>query len=103
MYLRTKVRATTTLLQLITKSTMPPIPGRKPVIQQLHPLQVQILKEKTPAERLALGFGMWRSARNLVRAAIRHEHPDWSEDQVHAEAAHRLSHGATRNVPLKQH
>ena len=36
---------------------------------------VPILQAKTPAERLAICFGMWRHARMLVEAGVRHSHP----------------------------
>jgi hypothetical protein len=38
----------------------------------------EILRQKTEAERLAIAFGMWRFARDMIRANFRHEHPDWS-------------------------
>ncbi len=54
----------------------------------------EIPRRKTPAERLEMTFAMWRFAQDLVRAAVRDEHPDWSDDQVNREVARRLSHGA---------
>lgn len=54
----------------------------------------EVLRRKTPAERLEMTFAMWWFARDLVRASIREEHPDWSEDEVGRETARRMSHGA---------
>jgi hypothetical protein len=48
----------------------------------------------TPAQRLAIAHGMWRSARDMLTNLMRSEHPDWSDDQVGHEVARRLSHGA---------
>lgn len=52
-----------------------------------------IYRQKTPGERLQIGFGMWRAARKLVEAAVRRQHPDWSADKLNSEVARRLSHG----------
>ncbi|MET0516626.1 MAG: hypothetical protein ABW047_15015, partial [Nitrospiraceae bacterium] len=37
----------------------------------------EILRRKTPAERLAIGFGLWRSARKLLRGQLASLHPEW--------------------------
>jgi hypothetical protein len=55
---------------------------------------VPILQAKTPAERLAICFGMWRHARMLVEAGVRHSHPHWTAEERNREAARRISHGA---------
>ena len=54
---------------------------------------VAILRTKTEAERLAIAWGMWRSARDMIRNLLRAEHPDWSDAQVQREAARRLAGG----------
>ncbi|ADG67054.1 hypothetical protein Plim_1219 [Planctopirus limnophila DSM 3776] len=74
-------------------------PPRQPVIEILEPVMVEILRQKTPAERLTQAFRMWETAREMIRGTIRQQHPDWSEEQVLREAANRLSHGATERVP----
>jgi hypothetical protein len=53
-----------------------------------------ILRQKTPAERLAIANGMWRFARDMLRAVIARENPGWTEDEVNRMVARRLSHGA---------
>jgi hypothetical protein len=65
-----------------------------PRIEVMDDLMAEVLRQKTPAERLAISHGMWRFARELLRSALRAQHPDWSEEQVHRETARRLSHGA---------
>jgi len=55
---------------------------------------VEILRSKTPAERLAIGMGMWSSARRMLRCLLSQEHPDWDEDRISRELARRLSHGS---------
>lgn len=54
----------------------------------------RMLKAKTGAERLAIGFAMFSSARRMLISHLRDQHPDWSEEEILREAAHRLSHGA---------
>lgn len=60
-------------------------------IDHIEPEMVRILREKTPAERLAITNGMWRSARDMLRNLLRAEHPDWSDEQVDAAVARRMA------------
>lgn len=55
---------------------------------------IEVLRAKSPAERLAIANGMWRFAHNMIDAILRSEHPDWSEVQIERETARRMSHGA---------
>ncbi len=55
---------------------------------------VEILRAKTPGERLEIAFAMWRSARELLLSILADQHPDWTPARVAEEAARRLSHGA---------
>jgi hypothetical protein len=36
-------------------------------IEVMDDIMAEILRRKTPAERLAIGFGLWRSAQKLLR------------------------------------
>jgi Rv0078B-related antitoxin len=54
----------------------------------------EILRQKSPAARLAIAAGMWRSARHMIHATVSQQHPDWSEEQINREVVRRLSHGA---------
>ena len=53
-----------------------------------------LLRTKTPAERLAMAFGMRSFARQMIRQFTVREHPEWSEAEVARHVARRLSHGA---------
>jgi hypothetical protein len=55
-----------------------------------------ILRAKTEAERLQIAWGMWRSARDMLRNLLRAEHPGWSQEHVNREAARRLARGTRR-------
>jgi hypothetical protein len=60
----------------------------------IDPLMAEVLRAKSEAERLAIGAGMWRSARDMLRTLLRAEHPEWSDDVLHRETARRMSRGA---------
>jgi hypothetical protein len=60
----------------------------------LDDAMAEILRRKTPAERLAIANGMWRFARDMLRANLAREHPDWTDDVINCTVAKRLSHGA---------
>ncbi len=63
-------------------------------IEVVDDRMAKILRAKTGAERLAIAFGLYSSARRMLISALCVEHPDWNEQQIVAEAARRLSHGA---------
>ena len=54
----------------------------------------EILRAKTPAERLRIGFNMWISARRMLLAHIGQLHPEWSQKEVNDEVVGRLLHGS---------
>lgn len=54
----------------------------------------EVLRRKSPQERLRIGFDMWVSAHNMLMTHIRHLHPDWNLKAVEHEVARRMSHGA---------
>ena len=60
----------------------------------IDPEMIDVLRAKSPAERLAIFAGMWRSARDMLRRLLRAEHPDWTDAQLERAVAQRLSHGA---------
>jgi hypothetical protein len=45
-------------------------------------LQLQLQRDMTGEQRLELAFEMSLFARELCRARIQQEHPDWPEDRV---------------------
>lgn len=63
-------------------------------IEVMDEAMTEVLRRKTPAERLAIGFGLWRSARKLLRGQLASLHPDWDAQRLAQEVARRLSHGA---------
>lgn len=63
-------------------------------IEMLDEAMVAVLRAKTPAQRLAISNGMWRSARRMIEAILRKEHSDWPPEAIHRETARRMSHGS---------
>ena len=63
-------------------------------IELLHPLVAEILRNKTPAERVAQALDSNRLVRERLTAHLRREHPDWSDDMVAAEVGRRVLRGA---------
>jgi hypothetical protein len=49
-----------------------------------------ILREKTPVERIQMIGDANDTARLLAAAGIRYCHPDWSENQIQREIARRM-------------
>jgi Rv0078B-related antitoxin len=62
-------------------------------IEIMHPMVVQILRQKTPAERLALASGLRKSATKMLQSFLKGEHPTWTDEQIQAEIARRIPLG----------
>lgn len=62
-------------------------------IEVMDDVMAEILRQKTPAERIEIGFKMWTSARKMLTAHLKSSHPDWDEKRISQEVAKRLSHG----------
>ena len=72
---------------------------RETVVEVMDDAMADIFRQKSEVERLRIGFRMWKSARVILRAAIRAEQPDWSAEQVNCEIARRISHGVVNDNP----
>jgi hypothetical protein len=62
-------------------------------IEVVDDTMAEILRRKTPAERIRIGFTMWASARDMLMIHLKKTHPDWNDERVAKEVARRLSHG----------
>ena len=63
-------------------------------IEVVDDAMAEILRRKTPAERIRIGFALWTSARDMLMTHLKKTHPDWNDERVAKEVARRLSHGA---------
>ncbi len=66
---------------------------RPPHIEVLDDEMVAVLRNKTPAQKIAMVAAAHRTARMLARAGVRHLHPDWSEEQIQLEVLRRMTRG----------
>ncbi|MEO6873008.1 MAG: hypothetical protein ABI233_12435 [Chthoniobacterales bacterium] len=60
----------------------------------LHPEQIKALRKMTPAQRLETGLNFMEEMRQLKAAALRAQHPAWTERQVAQALRDFVSHGA---------
>ena len=65
----------------------------KLLLDMMDDAMADILRQKSPLERLQIAGRMWKSARVMLRGSIRTFHPDWTEEQVNRELIRRISHG----------
>ena len=63
-------------------------------IEVIDDAMAEVLRHKTPAERIRIGFTMWTSARNMLSVHLKKSHPEWSPESIEKEVARRLSHGS---------
>ena len=54
----------------------------------------EVLRRKTPAERVAMVSAAHRTARLLIEGHLRTRNPDWDDARVSAEVARRMLRGA---------
>jgi hypothetical protein len=68
---------------------------RRPLnIEVLDEAVADVLRNKSPGERLAIANGMWRSARQMIESLLRAEHPEWTDEEIRRDVARRMLHGA---------
>ena len=62
--------------------------------EMVDDVMAEVLSGKTASERLQIGFGLWKSARDMLFSHLRSSNPEWDETKLNREVAKRLSHGA---------
>ena len=62
-------------------------------IEIVDDAMAEVLRRKTPAERIQIGFNLWTSAHNMLMTHLKKTHPEWSDAKLGQEVAKRLSHG----------
>lgn len=63
-------------------------------IEVLDEAMVEVLRAKTPAERVAIGLDCQRTVRLRITSHLRTQYPDWSEAKIADETARRILRGA---------
>lgn len=64
-------------------------------IELLDTQVVEMLRSKTPAERLEMAFACNRTMRQLLEGHLRTRHPDWDRQSIDAEIARRMLGGSS--------
>lgn len=63
-------------------------------IEVVDDVMVNVLRDKTPAQKIEMISAANRTARTLMAAGIRQRHPIWDEEQIAAAVLRRLLGGA---------
>jgi hypothetical protein len=57
-------------------------------------MQLDCYRRMTPQQRLQIGFRLYELTRTLVRQGVKHQYPDWNDEQVKEEVLRRFRLGA---------
>ena len=63
-------------------------------IEVVDPQIADVLRKKTPAERIAMIGAARQTALLLASAGVRYQHPAWNDAEVEAEVLRRFSRAA---------
>ena len=72
-------------------TTKPCAAKKRPCIELLDEAVVEVLRRKTPVERVAMIFAANRTMRLRLENHLRTRHPDWDTQTVMQEIARRMS------------
>jgi hypothetical protein len=61
----------------------------RPSVELLDAAVVEVLRGKTPAERVAMVFEAEQTMRLMLEAHLHWRHPDWNAEQIGREIARR--------------
>lgn len=62
-------------------------------IEVVDDAMAEVLRKKSPAERIRVGFTLWQSAHDMLTVHLRKTHPEWDEKRLQREVAGRFLHG----------
>jgi hypothetical protein len=63
-------------------------------MEMVDDAMAEVLRRKTPAERIKIGFEIWSSAYKMLLSHLKTSHPEWTPEMVSQEAARRISLGS---------
>ena len=63
-------------------------------IEVIDPHVAEVLRRRTPAERVAMISECNRTMRLLLESGLRHQFPEWDDARVRTEVNRRMSRGA---------
>ncbi|MEK6590944.1 MAG: hypothetical protein AABZ11_09730 [Nitrospinota bacterium] len=62
-------------------------------IEVVDDVVADVLRHKTSAERIGIGFALWTSAYKMLKIHLKTAYPDWDAKKIEQEVIKRLSHG----------
>ena len=62
--------------------------------EELHPLQVARIRQRSLGERLDRGLAFLRSTREFMAAGVKARRPEWTDEQALAEARKLMRYGS---------
>jgi hypothetical protein len=70
--------------------------GARPhrAVDAVEPQMVEVLRGKSPAERIEIAASLWRHARQLLEWRLRSTHPECTAEERDRLIAERLAHGS---------
>ena len=77
------------------KNSSESIKTDKEQLEIVDDMMAEVLRSKTATERIQIGFGLWKSARDMLFSHLRSSNPEWDEVKLNREVVKRLSHGVT--------
>jgi hypothetical protein len=63
-------------------------------IEVVDDATAEVLRKKTPAERVAMISSCHQTMRLMLEGYLRTQHPDWDDSRVLADVARRMTRGA---------
>lgn len=63
-------------------------------IEVMDEAVAEVLRRKTPAERIKIGFDIWTSAHRMLTTHLKKTHPDWNAQRIQQEVARRFLRGS---------
>jgi hypothetical protein len=63
-------------------------------IEVMDDRMADVLRAKTPAERLRIAADIWKSSHRFLSSVLKSEHPGWTVKQVDDEVLRRFAHGS---------
>lgn len=63
-------------------------------IEVVDDSMAEVLRKKTPAQRISIADNLWRSVYNMLLSHMGKTHPEWDYPKLKKEVARRFLHGS---------
>ena len=68
-------------------------------VEAVHPEVARMLRARSGMERLRLAHETWELVRDRLALYLAARNPEWSQDEIQRQVAHRLLHDPSRAAP----